>query len=179
MYLVWFFVLFLVLETLFDSAHGQSNFSVKWFAPFFSGGGYSSEAFSFVSILDKESKSSKFELSISQHGDSFNQEFVNGLTKYDLELLMRLKSKTEPSKNPLLSICHSEPGAWHAPSPNYHTTRCPPSKPFMSASTYYSIGRTMFETDRIPSGWVTRLNFMDEVWVPTKFAHDIFNKVCN
>jgi len=34
----------------------------------------------------------------------------------------------------------------------------------------------MFETDRIPDGWPDRLNFMDEVWVPTEFAKQIFLK---
>jgi hypothetical protein len=38
----------------------------------------------------------------------------------------------------------------------------------------YSIGRTMFETDTIPTGWADRLNFMDEVWVPTKFSERVF-----
>lgn len=32
----------------------------------------------------------------------------------------------------------------------------------------------MFETDKVPEGWPQRLNFMDEVWVPTTFARDIF-----
>jgi len=34
----------------------------------------------------------------------------------------------------------------------------------------------MFETDSIPAGWVERLNFMDEIWVPTLFSKDIFEK---
>lgn len=32
----------------------------------------------------------------------------------------------------------------------------------------------MFETDTIPSGWVDRLNYMDEVWVPTYFSREVF-----
>jgi glycosyltransferase involved in cell wall biosynthesis len=32
-----------------------------------------------------------------------------------------------------------------------------------------SVGRTMFETDRIPDGWVERCNAMDQVWVPSEF----------
>ena len=32
----------------------------------------------------------------------------------------------------------------------------------------------MFETDRLPSGWDARLNYLDEVWVPTRFSQDIF-----
>ena len=39
----------------------------------------------------------------------------------------------------------------------------------------FTIGRTMFETDRIPAGWVERLNFMDEIWVPTEFSRVIFS----
>ena len=70
----------------------------------------------------------------------------------------------------LISICHSEPGAWHAPYPNYETKRCP------SSDSIYTIGRTMFETDRIPSGWIDRLNFMDEIWVPTEFSRKIFEE---
>ena len=34
----------------------------------------------------------------------------------------------------------------------------------------------MFETDRIPSDWSNRLNFMDEVWVPTEHSRGIFEK---
>ncbi len=32
----------------------------------------------------------------------------------------------------------------------------------------------MFETDSLPSGWLTRLQFMDEIWVPTEHARKIF-----
>jgi hypothetical protein len=32
----------------------------------------------------------------------------------------------------------------------------------------------MFETDRLPSGWIDRLNYMDEIWIPTDFSRDIF-----
>jgi glycosyltransferase involved in cell wall biosynthesis len=37
-----------------------------------------------------------------------------------------------------------------------------------------SIGRTMFETDRIPASWVERCNAMDEVWVPSDFNLETF-----
>lgn len=36
------------------------------------------------------------------------------------------------------------------------------------------VGRTMFETDRIPDGWVERCNALDEVWVPTEFNRRTF-----
>ena len=36
------------------------------------------------------------------------------------------------------------------------------------------IGRTMFETDRIPEDWVEACNRMDEVWVPSEFNRRSF-----
>ncbi|MGI9538986.1 MAG: glycosyltransferase family 4 protein, partial [Miltoncostaeaceae bacterium] len=36
------------------------------------------------------------------------------------------------------------------------------------------IGRTMFETDRIPRDWVARCNQMDEVWVPSEAGRQAF-----
>src|SRR5205823_2830052 len=47
---------------------------------------------------------------------------------------------------PAIAICHSEPGAWALPEPAYQTSRCPP------AEATIRIGRTMFETDRLPRG---------------------------
>jgi glycosyltransferase involved in cell wall biosynthesis/tetratricopeptide (TPR) repeat protein len=36
------------------------------------------------------------------------------------------------------------------------------------------IGRTMFETDRLPPEWVAACNAMDEIWVPTQFNVETF-----
>jgi glycosyltransferase involved in cell wall biosynthesis len=38
----------------------------------------------------------------------------------------------------------------------------------------YSIGRSMFETDRIAPDWVAACNRMDEVWVPSQFNVETF-----
>ena len=37
-----------------------------------------------------------------------------------------------------------------------------------------NIGRTMFETDRIPAEWVAPCNAMDEIWVPSRFHLETF-----
>lgn len=34
----------------------------------------------------------------------------------------------------------------------------------------------MFETDRLPAGWLKKLSSMDEVWVPSEFMKSIFEK---
>ncbi len=39
-----------------------------------------------------------------------------------------------------------------------------------------SVGRTMFETDRIPEDWVAACNRMDEVWVPSDFNVETFRR---
>ncbi len=38
----------------------------------------------------------------------------------------------------------------------------------------HTVGRTTFETDRIPDGWRERCNAMDEVWVPSRFNRETF-----
>ena len=54
-----------------------------------------------------------------------------------------------------VAICHSEPGAWHVPTPSWPSSPCPrPRK--RGAGPYYVVGRTMFETDRLPAGWPAR-----------------------
>lgn len=39
-----------------------------------------------------------------------------------------------------------------------------------------NIGRTTFETARIPSSWVERCNQMDEIWVPSRFNERTFRQ---
>jgi len=160
----------------------SSSLAVKWFAPFYAGGGYCSEAFAIASALH-HAPSRNFSVEIVHHGDSINEVFLAGLTPKEQKFMHELdsnfntdalarrgKSRKQRNKPIEVVVCHSEPGAWHAPYPNYHTTRCPP------ASADYKIGRSMFETDRLPSGWSSRLMTMDEIWVPTSFARDIFIK---
>ncbi|ETV78216.1 hypothetical protein, variant 2 [Aphanomyces astaci] len=139
---------------------------VQWYAPFLSGGGYCSEAISFVGAVDNV-KSPLFSLRITQHGDSVNPSFSTTLPT-DIQALFRSHWFTSPSATPpTIAICHSEPGAWNPP--RYQTSLCPPQ------GTEYAIGRTMFETDRLPSGWAQRMDdIMDEIWVPTMFAKSIF-----
>jgi glycosyltransferase involved in cell wall biosynthesis len=38
----------------------------------------------------------------------------------------------------------------------------------------HTVGRTTFETDRIPEGWRERCNALDEIWVPSHFNLETF-----
>ena len=135
---------------------------IEYFAPFYSGGGYCSEAFAMAFAMTLWNMT----LILRHHGDSHNRDFIEGLTQKERDLLEHndgslsyIPSINKEQRKFTIVICHSEPGAWYAPYPKYHTSRCPPT------NANYKIGRTMFETDTIPSGWDTRLNFMDEIWV--------------
>ncbi|KAI3809280.1 hypothetical protein L1987_25251 [Smallanthus sonchifolius] len=133
---------------------------VLWMAPFISGGGYCSEAWSYILALNHYNKHNNFRLGIGQHGDSENVYFWEGLPieirklAYDL---VQTQCRLEES----IVICHSEPGAWNPPL--FQTTPCPPP------NSRFAIGRTMFETDRVNPEHVRRCNAMDMVWVPTEF----------
>ena len=258
-------------ETALAPAPYFNHVEIQWFAPFLSGGGYSSEAMAFAGVLDSLDSVTSIEarkrsqeaaatgatpyrpkntfklpfsvsFSMTHHGDSPSQSHIDSFTAHDRQLLEAHFNHASPSSGGMdghsvlpeeldhdniersdlvggdivlgggdkkkqkrvlqIVICHSEPGAWHAPQPKYHTQRCPPvehtsrrsknkknrgkQKASRSASGaaaadeiryyQYRIGRTMFETDSVPSGWPSRLEYMNEVWVPTTFASDIFGK---
>jgi glycosyltransferase involved in cell wall biosynthesis len=157
----------------------QSLVQLEWYSPFFSGGGYCSEAISFVQALTKHVSSKQLELKIIHHGDSYNPEFLAGLPRETLSMLHALVntrfSQFDARTMIRVAICHSEPGAWHPAK--YSTSRCPPERSReVPASRFFRIGRTMFETDRLPSGWASRLNSMDFIWVPTQFSYSIFQR---
>ncbi|XP_057978891.1 uncharacterized protein LOC131165273 [Malania oleifera] len=143
-------------------------YCVLWMAPFLSGGGYSSEAWSYVLALHEHMKNPRFRLAIEQHGDLQNLEFWEGLPQ-DVKNLGVELYQTECRMNETVVVCHSEPGAWYPPL--FQTLPCPPSgyRDFM-----FVVGRTMFETDRLNIEHVNRCNQMDLVWVPTEFHVSTF-----
>lgn len=141
---------------------------VLWMAPFLSGGGYSSESWSYILALHEHKKNSAFQLAIEHHGDMESLEFWEGLPHYMKKLAFELH-QTECRMNETIVICQSEPGAWNPPL--FETFPCPPGayQNFKSV-----IGRTMFETDRVNTNHVKRCNRMDYVWVPTEFHVSTF-----
>lgn len=145
---------------------GSHQLSFLWMAPFFSGGGYCSEATTFMQGMQN---TVDFSVGIVQHGDSMSTPYMFGLSSAQYDFLQKLAAK-EIDRSRIASICHSEPGAWQVSrslQQRYSTSLCP------ALNSQYRIGRTMFETDRLPNGWVERMNGMNEIWVPTAFMRDI------
>ncbi|GLT50055.1 hypothetical protein SLA2020_235670 [Shorea laevis] len=146
----------------------KSSLCVLWMAPFLSGGGYSSEAWSYILALNERMKMKKpgiprFRLGIEQHGDQESLEFWEGLPQ-DIKKLAFELHQTQCRMNETIVVCHSEPGAWYPPL--FQTLPCPPTG---YGEFWFVIGRTMFETDRVNPEHVRRCNRMDSVWVPTDF----------
>ncbi|KAK7278589.1 hypothetical protein RJT34_23621 [Clitoria ternatea] len=141
---------------------------VLWMAPFLSGGGYSSEGWSYVLALHRHIKMQSFRLAIEHHGDLESLEFWDGLP-HDMKDLALELYQTKCRMNETIVVCHSEPGAWYPPL--FDTFPCPPS---LYQDFKAVVGRTMFETDRVNGEHVKRCNRMDYVWVPTEFHKSTF-----
>lgn len=148
--------------------HETFRHSLLWMAPFFSSGGYCSEAISYVTALEETGMISK--LAIRQHGDAESLTFWKGLGFKVRQTLSSLSS-IDLDLSDAVVLCHSEPGAWHPPL--YMTPPCPPNG---YKEPLYVIGRTMFETDSVTAHHVLRCNRMDEVWVPSQFHIDTFTR---
>ncbi|CAK9196663.1 unnamed protein product [Sphagnum troendelagicum] len=140
--------------------------SLLWMAPFLSGGGYSSEAISYVTGLEAAKMVQK--LQIRQHGDLESAVFWRGLPPDTKRTLLSLFHEDIHLSYSVV-ICHSEPGAWYPPL--FQTSPCPPTG---YEEPLFTIGRTMFETDRVNPDHVKRCNRMDEIWVPTQFHVEAF-----
>eukprot|EP00494_Astrolonche_serrata_P024544 UN24803 len=106
-------------------------------------------------------------IKIVQHGDSYSSEYLGGLTAERTEKYKKWKYSNIRNVDSIV-VCHSEPGAWAVPESHWPTSICP------TEDAKFKVGRTMFETDRIPNGWEGRLNQMDQIWVPTNFIKNIF-----
>ncbi|KAL5976491.1 hypothetical protein ACLOJK_020824 [Asimina triloba] len=144
-----------------------------WMAPFLSGGGYSSEAWSYVAALSDLISNGKspypnIRLRIEHHGDLESLDFWTGLPEELRSLAYKLHSE-ECKMEETVVICHSEPGAWHPPL--FQTFPCPPPA---AEPPLFVIGRTMFETDRLSPEHVRRCNGMDSIWIPTDFHASTF-----
>lgn len=151
-----------------SETHDTFSHSLLWMAPFFSGGGYCSEAISYIAALNATSSIPK--LAIRHHGDAESISFWKGLPLPTRQMLASLSSTPIDIADSVI-ICHSEPGAWHPPL--YMTPPCPPTG---YDSPLFVIGRTMFETDSVTPHHVERCNKMDEVWVPSEFHVETFTR---
>lgn len=146
-----------------------------WMAPALNPGGYSSEALSYAMALEAEYAGAKGKrkpqrFGLKQFAEQQDQQFVEGLPAATKQVLAKLFTTGAQRTAWEVAVCHSTPDVWHADGA-FGWGRVQPCPP---RGVVYTVGRTMYETDRLPDTWVPRINAMDEVWVPSHFAVDQF-----
>ncbi|MCX7915151.1 MAG: glycosyltransferase, partial [Verrucomicrobiae bacterium] len=126
---------------------------VRWCGPVFNPSGYASEAINFLIPLAK-----RLTLGLEHHNNLYSEAFVRGLPADERRTLLALRERFTYLNGAILIA--------HNPAPGFRDL---PDAP-------YRIGRTMFETDRLPADWVTACNRMDEIWVPSRSNVETFTR---
>ncbi|HVK59615.1 MAG TPA: glycosyltransferase, partial [Candidatus Kapabacteria bacterium] len=124
---------------------------VRWMAPIFNPSGYASEAINFILPL-----ADKVELGILHQNNIYSERFFEGLSAEDRNALFQMRDKFRQLRSGIVVS--------HQPANGFS----------MLADGEYHIGRSMYETDRIPAAWVAKCNLMDEIWVPSEFNRRTF-----
>jgi len=124
---------------------------VVWLAPWQNPSGYCSEALAFAQGL-----AGAWPLELVDSARVRSPAFVDGLPETTRSLL-RAKLTAKPHIAGKIIIQHM-PGSGFGPVPG----------------TAYCVGRTMFETDRLPPNWAEKCNQLDEIWVPSRFNLETF-----
>ncbi len=92
---------------------------------------------------------------------------------YALNLVLREPSpRSDLYSDTFTRYAYGLAGNEHA-SPVVHV-QFVPGHHFVAPKAPISIGRTMFETDRIPEDWVYKCNQLSEIWTPSHFNSETF-----
>lgn len=127
--------------------------SVVWWAPFLNSSGYGEEARGLLRALTRRG----MHVAARSSGDD-SSSFVEMLREDpNLAILLSESLNRRVGPAPVTAVLHA---------PGYVMRRMP--------DVDFTIGRTMFETDRLPPDWVAKLNLLDEVWVPSSFNVETF-----
>lgn len=121
---------------------------ILWNAPLFDPSGYADEARHFLLALDAAGYSVAAQ----------PIRWSNRVAVLPAQVEARLMAMT--ARQPV-------PGSVHVSHifPPHFTRR---------ADARLNVGRTMFETDRLPEGWAEACNRMDRIWVPSEFNRETF-----
>jgi glycosyltransferase involved in cell wall biosynthesis len=126
----------------------RTNYAVSWSAPLFDPSGYAEEARNFLWALeDAGVPVAAQELRWSNR--------IAVLSARDEQRLIAMTGR------------NSRRGA-------VHVNHILPPHFSQRADACVNVGRTMFETDRLPSGWADACNRMDRIWVPSEFNRKTF-----
>jgi glycosyltransferase involved in cell wall biosynthesis len=125
---------------------------VIWHAPLLDPSGYADEARQFVLGLDDSGERVR---AVSLNWSDKRA----ALAPDEARRLERLLTTTVEAEDAVASIWHIFPRFFRR-----------------NPRAVLNVGRTTFETDRIPADWVPLCNAMDEIWVPTDFNMETFQR---
>lgn len=134
-----------------DAPIDQSQTPTKliWSSPLLDPNGYADEARNFLVGLERVG------VDVKVNPVQWSEKRVQ-LSEEDLQIFQRQAQR--PVESGFIHVQHTFPKFFE---------RVPQAS--------YEIGRTMFETDRIPADWVAKCNQMDELWVPSEFNIETFS----
>ena len=131
---------------------------ILWSGPILQQSGYGEEARSFVLGLDQ--------IGIDVRANPTEWDLQTRLRQRDASRLAELTLTEAPDR--FINVVHSFPAARMLIGGAERTF--PLVEHFVPhPRAVRNIGRTMYESDRIPPPWVESCNRMDEVWVPSEF----------
>ncbi|MCS6775449.1 MAG: methyltransferase domain-containing protein [Chloroherpetonaceae bacterium] len=135
-------------ETTNGSLHVRQQARIAWHAPLRDPSGYADEARHFLFALEQAG------VPVAAREIRWSAKIA--VLPATRERILRQMMDT-PAAPDAIHVCHILAS---------HFQRVPGARA--------SIGRTMFETDRLPPGWAEACNRMDAVWVPGEFNRQSF-----
>lgn len=135
--------------------------SVYWLSPIFNPSGYASEAIGFALGLDKY-----LDLTIRHQNIYLSDDFIENMPESWKAPLFRMHKIPPKEWNSEITLKNKPIVIQHHPGEALQQIK----------DSYYNIGRTMYETDRIPEKWIDKCRVMDEIWVPSKFNKKTFTE---
>ena len=135
---------------LVDTQRAPSALPLVWHAPVRDPSGYADEARNFLFALDRAA------MPVAARELRWNDR-VAALPADREQTLARLLATPQAQ-----GAVH----VWHILASHFQT----------DPAALANVGRTMFETDRLPAGWAEACGRMDAVWVPTEFNRTTFRR---
>jgi hypothetical protein len=116
------------------------------------------EANNYVLSLLRTGRVAADDIWVQHHGDDRRDKVINSMSpadRNDLAYMEALPTSTRGKDRAAIVVCHSVPTNWPYPTPMWYAgSRCPPDP--KEHGWVYMVGRTMFETDRLPPVFVPR-----------------------
>jgi len=149
------------VRLVIDSQYELENFTLVWNMECGTGQvlGFTTEAISFIMSLHRRIR---LKIEVSREDECRAELKKAGIPLEVRNTITRLIKREYPKNQDIITVLHRDPGRY-----SY----------FITSPLEYTIGRSMYETDRVPADWVQNCNNwkVDKIWIPTEFNRKTFN----